>query len=315
MMNSLMIINALLIGLAIAAASGPFWIPFFRKLKFGQYIREEGPQAHLAKAGTPTFGGAIFIFSALLTTLVLNDLTTYLISLLVGTVGFGLIGFLDDYTKVIMKHNRGLSAGAKMIGLIAVTAVLYVLFFKSHISVFWLNAFSVQGVVWAVLFLLIAVATTNAVNLTDGIDGLCGLVSLIVALFLTAVSVKRGALDLALANAAMSGALIGYLLYNWHPAKVFMGDMGSLALGGYIFVNAVQLGIEWWIPLFGVVYVVETASVIIQVGYFKSTGGKRFFKMTPLHHHFELSGWSEMKIVIAAGGVTALACLLTYLIV
>ncbi len=314
-MNNLMIVNALLISLAVATATGPLWIPFFRRLKFGQYIREEGPQAHLAKAGTPTFGGAIFIFSTLLTAAVLTDLTPSVIGILVAVAGFAAIGFLDDYTKVVMKHNQGLSAKAKIVGLFAVTAVLYLLFFRDHVSVFYFDAFRIRGIAWAIVFFFIAIATTNAVNLTDGIDGLCGTVSTIVALFFMAVSLKRGNYDLALCNALFAGSLVGYLIYNWHPAKIFMGDMGSLALGGYVLVNAVQLGIEWWIPLFGIVYVIETISVMIQVAYFKSTGGKRFFKMTPIHHHFELSGWSELKIVVAFGAVAALACLATYLIV
>ncbi len=311
----MMLLNGLLMSLAVAAATGPFWIPFFRRLKFGQYIREEGPQAHLAKAGTPTFGGVIFIFSAVIVSIVLWNLTPAVSGLLLAVLGYGAIGFVDDYIKVIMKNNQGLSARGKMAGLIVVTAALYGLFFQSHISYFYFNLFSLEGVAWAIAFAFIALATTNAVNLTDGIDGLCGSVSLIVALFFTAVALRRGAPDLALANAVFGGALTGYLLYNWHPAKVFMGDMGSLALGGYVLVNAVLLGIEWWIPLFGFIYLLETASVIIQVVYFKSTGGKRFFKMTPIHHHFELSGWSELKIVAVASAVTAVACTAVYFVV
>ncbi len=314
-MDRLMLINALLMGLIIAVVSGPLFIPFFKKLKFGQYIREEGPKAHYAKAGTPTFGGALFIFAVVFVLIIFNNFDVTTISLLVAMLGYGAIGFIDDYKKVIMKHNQGLSAKAKMAGLFVVTAALYVFFFSEHLSVFYFNTFKIQGILWAVVFLFIAVAITNAVNLTDGIDGLCGSVSLVVACFFVAVSLKHGAANLAMANAVMVGALVGYLIYNWHPAKVFMGDMGSLALGGYVLVNAVLLCIEWWIPLFGLVYLLETLSVIIQVLYFKSTGGKRFFKMTPIHHHFELSGWSEIKIVSVASAMTALVCVLTYLII
>ncbi len=314
-MDKLMLINALLMGLIIAVASGPLFIPFFKKLKFGQYIREEGPKAHYAKAGTPTFGGSLFIFAVVFVLIIFNKFDVTTISLLVAMLGYGVIGFVDDYKKVIMKHNQGLSAKAKMVGLFIVTALLYVMFFSEHLSVFYFNAFQIQGMLWALVFLFIAVAITNAVNLTDGIDGLCGSVSLVVACFFVAVSLKHGAPNLATANSAMVGALVGYLVYNWHPAKVFMGDMGSLALGGYVLVNAVLLGIEWWIPLFGLVYLLETVSVIIQVLYFKSTGGKRFFKMTPIHHHFELSGWSEIKIVSVASAMTALVCVLTYFII
>ncbi len=314
-MDNIVYINALLMGLLIAVASGPIFIPFFKKLKFGQYIREEGPKAHYAKAGTPTFGGTLFIFSVVFVLIIYNNYDVTTISLLVAMLGYGAIGFIDDYKKVIMKHNQGLSAKGKMLGLFVVTAVLYLFFFSEHGSVFYFNSFTLRGILWAVTFLFIAVAITNAVNLTDGIDGLCGSVSVVVAIFFTAVSLKHGAVNLAVANTAMAGALVGYLIYNWHPAKVFMGDMGSLALGGYVLVNAVLLGIEWWIPLFGIVYLLETLSVIIQVIYFKTTGGKRFFKMTPIHHHFELSGWSEIKIVSAATVLTALVCGLTYYII
>ncbi len=314
-MNNIMFLNALLMGLIISVANGPIFIPFFKKLKLGQFIREEGPKAHYSKAGTPTFGGALFIFASVFVLIVLSALNAKTVSLLVALLGYGTIGFLDDFKKVIMKHNQGLSAKAKIAGLLIVTAILYVFFFREQVSTFYFNVFTLQGVSWAVAFLFIAIATTNAVNLTDGIDGLCGSVSVIVALFFVAASLKRGAPDLALANFVMVGALIGYLIYNWNPAKVFMGDMGSLALGGYVLVNAVLLGIEWWIPLFGIVYLLETVSVIIQVVYFKSTGGKRFFKMTPIHHHFELSGWSEIKIVSVASALTVLVCVLTYIII
>ncbi len=314
-MDRLMLFNALLMGLIIAVASGPLFIPFFKRLKLGQYIREEGPKAHYAKAGTPTFGGALFIFAVVFVIIIFTNFDVTTISLLVAMLGYGLIGFIDDYKKVIMKHNQGLSAKAKMAGLFVVTVALYVLFFKDHDSVFYFNIFTIRGILWAVVFLFIAVAITNAVNLTDGIDGLCGSVSLVVACFFVALSLKHGLANLAMANTAMVGALVGYLIYNWHPAKVFMGDMGSLALGGYVLVNAVLLGIEWWIPLFGIVYLLETLSVIIQVLYFKSTGGKRFFKMTPIHHHFELNGWSEVKIVGVASLATALFCSLVYLII
>ncbi len=313
-MNNIMLLNGLLIGLAIAAGFAPFWIPFFKHLKLGQFIRQEGPQAHLAKAGTPTFGGTIFLFAALLGSLALQGITPAVFSVLIAMFGYGTIGFIDDYLKVIMKHNQGLSAKGKMLGLLAVTAVLYFVFFSGHISIFYFQLFSLQGALWAIAFFVIALAVTNAVNLTDGIDGLCGSVSLIVALFFAALSFKRGIDELALFNMIVAGGLLGYVIYNWHPAKIFMGDMGSLALGGYVLANSVLLGIEWWLPLFGLVYVLETLSVIIQVTYFKATGGKRFFKMTPIHHHFELSGWSETNIVSRASMFTALLCVLSFIL-
>ncbi len=313
-MNNLMLLNGFLIGLLLAVGFAPLWIPFFKRLKLGQYIREEGPQAHLSKAGTPTFGGAIFLSASLFAILIFQSLTAETAALMVAMLGYGAIGFIDDYLKVIMKHNQGLSAKGKMVGLLAVTTALYFVFFSGHISIFYFQLFSLQGALWAVLFFVIALAVTNAVNLTDGIDGLCGTVSLIVALFLAALAFKRGMADLAMINMIVAGALLGYTIYNWHPAKIFMGDMGSLALGGYLLVNSVMLGIEWWLPLFGMLYVLETLSVIIQVAYFKMTGGKRFFKMTPIHHHFELSGWSEKKIVSRAAVFTALLCILSYIL-
>ncbi len=314
-MNKLLLFDTMLISLTFAAGFAPLLIPFFKRLKLGQYIRQEGPSAHLSKAGTPTFGAAIFLIAVLLTTLVFANFSPAVFSLLIALLGYGTIGWLDDYIKVIKKDNKGLSAKRKMFGLFVVTSVLFILFFKDYSSLFYFDLFKLSGLLWAALFFFIALAMTNAVNLTDGLDGLCGSVSLIVVLFLAALSVKRGAYDLALINMSMAGGLVGYLIYNWHPAKVFMGDMGSLALGGYIFVNAVLLGIEWWIPLFGGVYLLETLSVIIQVGYFKATGGKRFFKMSPLHHHFELIGWSEVRVVATASALTLLLCAATYLIV
>ncbi|MCK8061320.1 MULTISPECIES: phospho-N-acetylmuramoyl-pentapeptide-transferase [unclassified Fusibacter] len=306
---------SLLLGLTITVALGPVWIPFFKKLKFGQYIREDGPQGHLKKAGTPTFGGIMFVFSALVGSLILGIVNKSVLMVIVATVGYGLIGFADDYIKVIKKDNLGLRAWQKMLGLSIVTVGLFALFLTEHTVVFPGGIFGFYSPVAVfIFFAFIAVATTNAVNLTDGIDGLCASVTLIVTILFSVLAYQSGQTLLLGFDLLMAGALMGYLVYNWHPAKVFMGDTGSLALGGYVLANAVLLKIEWFIPVFGLIYVLETLSVIIQVAYFKKTK-KRFFKMAPLHHHFELIGWREKKIVFVAGAITSALCVLTYYVV
>lgn len=305
-----------LLGLTLAIGLGPVWIPFFKRLKFGQFIREDGPQAHLAKAGTPTFGGILFISAALVGALFLVKLEA-LDSFfpLFAMLGYGAIGFADDYLKVVRKQNEGLKPLQKMAGLALVTVLLYV-FFASRLGVQvpFTNWQWQLGILHFLFFAFVAVAVTNAVNLTDGIDGLCGSVTLVVAVFFTALAGFKGMPTLMVVNAVVAGTLLGYLVYNWHPAKVFMGDTGSLALGGYVLANGFALDIAWFIPIFGLVYVVETLSVIIQVVYFKRTGG-RFFKMAPIHHHFELLGWKEKQIAMTASGITLLLTILVSLVV
>ncbi len=303
-----------LLGLIIGVVAGPLWIPFFRRLKFGQYIREDGPQSHLAKQGTPTFGGAIFLTAFVLgfIGLAFNDNSSY--SILFMTLAFALIGFIDDYIIVVRKDNEGLRPRYKMIAQFSVALIAYFLFFRSHISHFYFDIFQFSSWLWAIIFIFITIATTNATNLTDGIDGLCGSITLIVALFFSALSYHRGIDSLMQLNLLFAGALLAYLIYNWHPAKIFMGDMGSLAIGGYVVANAVVLNIEWFIPLFGFVYLSETISVILQVYFFK-TKGKRIFKMAPIHHHFQESGWTELQLVYRFSSLTAVLSLLTYLLV
>lgn len=308
---------ALLLGLTITVGLGPVWIPFFKRLKFGQYIREDGPQAHLAKSGTPTFGGLMFISSVVMGAgaLFQSVITIETIFVAVAMIGFGSIGFSDDFIKVVKKNNLGLRAWQKIIGLMTVTTLLFLVFMKTSVSVMpILNLTIPNGFFFFAFFAFVAVAVTNAVNLTDGIDGLCASVTLAITVFFAVFAMMTNHTSIAMLNMLMAGSLLGYLVYNWHPAKVFMGDTGSLALGGYVLANAFVLKIEWFIPLFGIIYVLETLSVIIQVAYFKKTG-KRVFKMAPLHHHFELSGWSEYKLVWVSVGVTALACLLTWVVV
>ncbi len=301
---------AFLLGLIIALVAGPLWIPFFRRLKFGQYIREDGPQAHLAKQGTPTFGGAIFLSSMLVASIALHLNNTNVLSVITMTLGFAFVGLVDDYIIVVKKDNRGLKPAHKMLAFLVLSLVFYGLFFRMHISHFYGDLFQLSGIAWLLVFVFITLATTNATNLTDGIDGLCGSVTLVVSLFFSLLAYRQELTMLMEFNLVFSGALIAYLVYNWHPAKVFMGDMGSLAIGAYVVANATILGIEWFIPIFGFVYLAETVSVILQVFSFKTTG-KRIFKMAPIHHHFEAVGWSEKQIVFRFTGLTLVLSLLT----
>lgn len=301
------------LGLVFSVGGAPIWIPYFKKLKFGQHIREDGPQAHLQKGGTPTFGGIIF-FVAWLASVLLMPFDQASVFILIATLGFGLIGFSDDYIKVIKKNNLGLRAWQKMLGLFVVSTGLYLVFIQGQAFTMPFGmAPLTQPVLVYVAFLFLSVAVPNAVNLTDGLDGLCASVTAVISLMLTALAFSQGAYVIATLNMAMFGALMGYLVFNWYPAKVFMGDTGSLALGGYVLANAMVLDLVWWLPLFGLVYVIETLSVMIQVAWFKKTG-KRFFKMAPIHHHFELLGWHEVKIVTRAIGVTTTFALITFLL-
>lgn len=289
-----------------ALALGPIVIPQLHKLKFGQTIREEGPQAHLAKGGTPVMGGLIFL-TAWILPLVFYHTFESLQGLLIilSTLAFGAIGFADDYIKVVRKHNLGLRAKQKFaFQLVFAVAVAYVL---QGIGTQWHMPFFNNTIDLGVFFIPVAVffivGFDNAVNLTDGIDGLATSVTAVVAFVFALFSIFQEEWLLVHVNLAMMGALLGYLKYNWHPARVFMGDVGSLGLGGYVITMALLLNIPVYLVLIGSVYVLETASVIIQVLYFKKTK-KRVFKMTPIHHHFELSGWNEKKIVGYAVALT-----------
>jgi len=307
------ILFSFLIGLTLVVGLGPVWIPFFKKLKFGQFIREDGPQAHLAKQGTPTFGGLMFMGSFIIGLLIMwSELSSSAaLFILTALMGYGTIGFFDDYIKVVKKNNLGLRAYQKIIGLLMVTGVIAFVYVLPLPITFPFTQWTMSHPLLKIsFFAFVAIAITNAVNLTDGIDGLCASVTLVVSLFFSVYSFATGDLVLMSLNLMMSGALVGYLVYNWHPAKVFMGDTGSLALGGYVLANAFILDLAWWIPLFGLVYVLETLSVIIQVFYFKRTG-KRFFKMAPLHHHFELLGWKEKQLAIRASLLTLFVCGIT----
>ncbi len=309
----------IVIALVISAAATAILIPFLHRLKFGQQIREEGPQAHLKKAGTPTMGGIGFLLAILICGLIflLVSRDIRMVPVLILTLLFGLIGFLDDFLKIVKKQSEGLNPKQKLlmqvIVAIAFIVILYGFGLGNGLRIPFLGRV-VQ--IPAPLFIIIALGailgTDNAVNFTDGLDGLCSTVTIFTSLFFALASIKLGGGVHWVCFAAV-GALIGFLIFNRHPAKVFMGDTGSLALGGLIAGAALMLQMPLYIIIVGLIYLAEILSVVIQVTYFKKTGGKRIFRMTPIHHHFELGGWSENKVVAVFAGVTLILCVIGYL--
>lgn len=304
-----------LISFALCVVMGPVIIPILRRLKMGQTEREDGVKSHLKKAGTPTMGGVIILLSIVITSVFYIKEYPKILPILFVTLGFGLIGFLDDYLKVVMRRSDGLYPKQKMALQIVVTAIFafYILKF-TDVSLAMLLPFSggkYMNIGWlAVPVMFIAViGTVNGVNFTDGLDGLASSVTVLVATFFTVVAIgtKSGISPI---TCAVVGALLGFLLFNVYPASVFMGDTGSLALGGFVASTAYMLQMPIFIIIVGLVYLVEVVSVMIQVTYFKKTGGKRFFKMAPIHHHFELCGWSETKVVAVFSIITAILCLI-----
>ncbi|MBQ8834367.1 MAG: phospho-N-acetylmuramoyl-pentapeptide-transferase [Oscillospiraceae bacterium] len=317
-MTKVLLTAALSCGLS--AVIGYFLLPVLRALKAGQSIREVGPTWHNNKAGTPMMGGLMFIFASslamLLNVFAMEDLSPILV--LVMASSFGFIGFLDDFTKIKYKRNLGLTSLQKAMLQMMISAIfLYVMYRSGSMSTelyipFVDLSFTLHPIVYIFFAMFVMVGCDNAVNLTDGVDGLCGSVTIPVMVFFTAAAVAMGKYDLALLPASLAGGLVAYLFYNWHPAKVFMGDTGSLFLGGVICGLAFALDMPLILILVGIVYIVETLSVILQVGYFKLTHGKRLFKMSPIHHHFEMCGWKEVKIVLVFTAVSALMCLVAW---
>ena len=284
----------------VCALIGPVLIPYLHKLKFGQSIRECGPASHMKKSGTPTMGG-LMILAALVLALCWGKFTPHVLMALVLTLGHAVIGFIDDYIKVVMKRNLGLTAKQKFL-LQFILAGAYVYFAETHLqnTNLWVPLVNITfdfGWAYYALAFILLVGTTNAVNLTDGLDGLVSFVSVPVTLAYAFIAYMQGMLDVSGFALGLTGACLGFLLFNRHPAQVFMGDTGSLALGGGVAALALLTNTELLLVIIGGVYVAEAASVIIQVAYFRLTGGKRFFRMAPLHHHFELGGWKEVKVV------------------
>ncbi len=311
-------------GLVAAALSGIIGfliLPVLRALKAGQSVRQIGPTWHNYKAGTPLMGGLMFIF-ALIICLVINipTMTDYSVFyVLAMSLCFGLVGFLDDFCKVKFKRDLGLTALQKMLLQMAVSALFLYLLYKQGTLVttvivpFFNVSFHMHPLLYIFFAMFVIVGCVNAVNLTDGVDGLSSSVTIPVMIFFTAAAVMMERMDLALMPAALVGGLIAYLFYNWHPAKVFMGDTGSLFLGGAVCGLAFALNMPLILIVVGFVYIMETLSVILQVGYFKLTHGKRLFKMSPIHHHFEMCGWKEVKIVLVFAAVSAVMCLIAWL--
>ena len=309
------------VGCALSGLLGYLLLPVLRALKAGQSVREIGPTWHNNKAGTPLMGGLMFIFAVILCLVgnlgSMKDYTVFYVLAL--SLCFGLVGFLDDFCKVKYKRDLGLTALQKAMLQMAVSAVyLYVLYREGTLTCdiyvpFFNVTFYVHPLVYIFFAMFVMVGCVNAVNLTDGIDGLSSSVTIPVMVFFTAAAYAMGKSDLALLPAALAGGLVAYLFYNFHPAKVFMGDTGSLFMGGVVCAMAFALDIPLVLIFAGFVYIVETLSDIIQVTYFKLTHGKRIFKMAPIHHHVEMCGWKEEKIVFVFAGVSAIMCVVAWL--
>ena len=301
----------------IAVLSGPVIIEILRKLKAGQTVREEGLESHKKKTGTPTMGGFIFLLPFLIIGIFYGASHKEVIPVLILTFGFGLIGFLDDYIKVVKKHNLGLRAWQKIVGQFVITVIfaLYVENF-TDLSLAMKIPFtdiSLDFGIWNIpILFFIALGTANGTNFTDGVDGLCASVTAVVAGFFAIAAMHYQAGGAEVMSCALLGGLLGYLVYNVYPGKVMMGDTGSLAIGGFVTGIAYVMHMPIFIVIVGFIYAFEVISVILQVSYFKISGGKRIFRMAPIHHHFEKGGWSETKVVNVFTTITVLLCLIAY---
>lgn len=296
---------------------GPKVIPFLHKLKFGQTVRDEGPESHKAKTGTPTMGGLIFLTGVLVASLVYVGRFPATLPVMLLTFGFGIVGFLDDYIKVVKKRSMGLRAWQKM-GLQLLITTLFALYITKVLGLsLAMKIPFAQGIYLDLgwfnisLIYLVVIGTDTGSNFTDGVDGLASSVTAVMAVFFAVASIALSG-GVTPVSMAFIGGLLGFLVFNAHPAKVFMGDTGALALGGFVAAVAYIMQLQLFLVIIGIIYVVEVLSVMIQVSYFKLTHGKRIFRMSPIHHHFELGGWSETKVVAVFTIVTALACFIAF---
>mgnify|MGYP000647904254 CR=1 FL=1 len=311
---------AVMVSFFVSALAGPVLIPFLRWLKCGQTVRDDGPAAHLKKSGTPTMGGILILFSVTVTSVLFIRDYPRIAPVLFLTVGFGMVGLMDDYIKVVCRRSMGLTAWQKLLGQLTVTCIFawYLVNYTDVSLAMKLPGFSDRYLdfgPWNLpVLIFIVLGTANGTNFTDGLDGLAGSVTLMVAVFFSVVAMGTGA-GIEPITCAVAGALLGFLLFNVHPAKVFMGDTGSLALGGFVAGCGYMLQMPLYIAIIGVIYLLEVFSVILQVTYFKASGGRRIFRMAPLHHHFELCGWSETRITALFTIITALMCLAALLAV
>lgn len=314
MMDYRDIIRFIAVSFLITLILGPILIPLLKRLKVGQSIREEGPESHYKKSGTPTMGGIIMVIAVILTVVTSRFMNQDIWILIACTVGFGFIGFVDDFIKVVLKRSLGLRAYQKIIGQVVLAVALAV--YQSRVSVLgtelivpFFNTNIDLGIFYIPFIAFVVIATVNSANLTDGLDGLASGVTLIILSFFSLIALNMGMQNIAVFAAALAGACLGFLRYNSYPAKVFMGDTGSMALGGAVAGIAVLLNLTLIIPLVCGIYFVEAISVIVQVVSFK-TRGKRIFLMSPLHHHFEYKGWKETKIVVVFWSVTLILCMI-----
>ena len=314
------VVMSVVISFVISVLLGPVIIPFLRRLKVGQTVRDDGPQSHLKKSGTPTMGGILILFSVTVTSVLFIRDYPRIAPVLFLTVGFGMVGLMDDYIKVVCRRSMGLTAWQKLLGQLTVTCIFawYLVNYTDVSLAMKLPGFSDRYLdfgPWNLpVLIFIVLGTANGTNFTDGLDGLAGSVTLMVAVFFSVVAMGTGA-GIEPITCAVAGALLGFLLFNVHPAKVFMGDTGSLALGGFVAGCGYMLQMPLYIAIIGVIYLLEVFSVILQVTYFKASGGRRIFRMAPLHHHFELCGWSETRITALFTIITALMCLAALLAV
>lgn len=311
------VILPVLVSFAVSAVLGPVMIPFLRKLKVGQTVRDDGPRSHLKKTGTPTMGGLIILTSMVLTSILYIRDYPKIMPILFATLGFGLIGFLDDYIKVVLRRSDGLLAWQKFLLQAVVLGVL--IFYMDRFTdisfamkiPFFQYYVNFGSMTVPVLFFVV-LGTVNGANFTDGLDGLASSVTVLIATFFTVAAIGTGS-GVEPVTCAAIGALLGFLLFNVYPASVFMGDTGSLALGGFVAVTAVTMQLELFLVIVAFVYLAEVCSVILQVVWFKASKGRRLFKMAPVHHHFEMCGWSETKVVTVFSVATALLCMIGFL--
>ena len=318
-MGELVTTASLPAALILSLIAGKICIPLLRRLNAGQEIREDGPQSHLVKAGTPTIGGIIFLSAMLLATLFTGNLNYETLILFISTLGFALVGFVDDYIKVVNKRNMGFTALQKLLAQICIALLLYFLVLSGKgLSTAVLLPGSGRLIDFGFFFIpfiiFVVVGTVNSVNLTDGLDGLSTSVTIVIMLFFALVSFQTQRFAIGAFCLVTAGALLGFLWYNKYPAKVFMGDTGSLALGGAVVAVAILLNLPLLLPICGGIYFIETLSVILQVASFKLRG-KRIFLMSPLHHHFEQKGWREVQIVGLFVGIEIVLCIISYFLI
>lgn len=312
------LVISILLGFAIVVLLMPRAISELHKLKFGQEVRDDGPESHLKKQGTPTMGGIVFILAITIVSGIFACRYPKIIPVLLLTVGFGIVGFVDDYLKVVKHQSEGFNPKQKFACQFVITLIFAVYLYQSAdyanlMRIPFTDIYLNLGWFYIPALLFIVLGTDNGANFTDGVDGLASSVTAVIAIFLGFVSMYKGEGELMPMAGAVFGSLLGFLVYNCHPAKIFMGDTGSLALGGFVAAAAFEMEIPLYIPIFALIYLVEVLSVIIQVAYFKKTHGKRIFRMAPIHHHYEQGGWSETKVVTVFTIITILLCFVAVL--